>query len=265
MKKFLVVGNPIDHSLSPKLHNYWIKKNNIDAKYEKKLTVKSDLQNIIIMLRKNEINGLNITVPFKKEVINFLDDLSPEARETESVNTILKENNKIVGHNTDIAGFELAIRHVNYNLKDKNILIIGAGGVVPSIIYAIKKTNKKKISIMNRTIANANVLKKKFDNLEVLKWGSLNSFDMIINATSLGLKEKDKINLNFDDFGENKFFFDVIYNPEETNFLKNAKKNNHKIENGKMMFIYQAHQAFTLWHKVMPKIDNNVIKLFDNE
>ena len=84
---------------------------------------------------------------------------------------------------------------------------------------------------------------------------------MIINATSLGLNEKDQINLNFENIGENKFFYDIIYNPRQTNFLKNAKKNFHKTENGKMMFIYQAHQAFTIWHKIMPKINKEVIDL----
>ena len=107
------------------------------------------------------------------------------------------------------------------------------------------------------------MMKKKFNDIEILKWGSNYSFDMIINATSLGLKNEDKINLEFEKFGENKFFYDVIYNPKETNFLKTAKKNNNKTENGKMMFIYQAHQSFTLWHGIMPEIDDKVIKLID--
>mgnify|MGYP001233006964 CR=1 FL=1 len=109
MKKFLVIGNPIDHSLSPKLHNYWIKKNNIDAIYEKKLLTQNEIKNLMNEFKKGKIDGINVTVPFKKKVIPFLDNLSIEAKATQSVNTIYKEKNKIIGHNTDIGGFELAI------------------------------------------------------------------------------------------------------------------------------------------------------------
>ena len=160
MNKYLVIGNPIEHSLSPTLHNYWLKINKINAEYDKKLTNLSELRNLVESIKNNKINGMNVTVPFKKEVINFLDELSPEAQYTDSVNTIRNDNGKIIGHNTDIAGFELGIRHINYNVNDKNILILGAGGVVPSIIYALKRSNVKKISIMNRTIKKAELLKK---------------------------------------------------------------------------------------------------------
>ena len=261
MKKYIVIGNPIDHSLSPKLHNYWFKANNINAEYHKKLAQNSDLMELIKSIRKKEFEGANITVPFKNEIIDFLDELSPEANVTKSVNTLLNQRGKIIGHNTDIAGFELAIRHTKYDLSQKNILILGAGGVVPSIVYALEKSKVKKITIMNRTIEKAEILGERFKNIEVKKWGSKVNFDMIINATSIGLSDNDKIDLKFEDAGENKFFYDVIYNPTQTNFLKEAKKNLHKTENGKMMFIYQAHQAFTLWHKKMPDINDEVINL----
>ena len=140
MKKFLVIGNPIEHSLSPKLHNFWIKQNKLEAIYEKKLVSENEIKLIIESVRKNEIEGVNVTVPFKESIIDYLDILSPEATETQSVNTIYKSGNNIIGHNTDIGGFELAIRYINYSLKDKKILIIGAGGVVPSIIYALNKS-----------------------------------------------------------------------------------------------------------------------------
>ena len=130
MKKYLVIGNPIDHSLSPKLHNYWFKKNNIDAVYEKKLLNEVDIKDIISKVKKELIHGVNVTVPYKKTVIPFIDELSPEASASESVNTIYKENNKIIGHNTDIAGFELSLRHFQYDVRDKSVLILGAGGVV---------------------------------------------------------------------------------------------------------------------------------------
>ena len=110
MKKYLVIGNPIDHSLSPKIHNYWIKKNNISGIYDKQKLNSNNLNELIIKIKNNEINGLNVTVPFKNEIISYLDTLSDEAQITQSVNTIYLENNKVVGHNTDIDGFELAIK-----------------------------------------------------------------------------------------------------------------------------------------------------------
>jgi len=92
MKKYLVIGNPVEHSLSPQLHNYWIKENNIDAVYDKRQLNESDIKGIIAEVKNGKINGLNVTVPFKKSVIPFLEKLSPEANETQSVNTIYKEN-----------------------------------------------------------------------------------------------------------------------------------------------------------------------------
>ena len=263
MKKYLVIGNPIEHSLSPKLHNYWIKKNNINAVYDKKLINENNIKDIISQVKKGEIDGLNVTVPFKKSVISFLDQLSAEANVTQSVNTIYKENNKIIGHNTDIAGFELGLRSFKFEVKNKKIFILGAGGVVSSIILSLKKMGASKIILSNRTKKKAEDLKKSFSDLEIVDWGETPEFHMIINATSVGLKEGEEIKLNYNKIGSNKFFYDVIYNPKETNFLKKAKQIGNQIENGKMMFIYQAHQAFTLWHKVMPEIDNEVIKLLD--
>ena len=263
MKKYLVIGNPIEHSLSPKLHNYWIKKNNINGIYEKKKIENNNIKNIISEIRNEKINGINVTVPFKKSVISYMDQLSSEANETQSVNTVYKENNKIYGHNTDVGGFELALRNMNYDLKDKKVFILGAGGVAPSIISALKKIGTSKIVLSNRTKEKAENLKKIFSNLEVINWGEIPDFNMIINATSLGLKENDEIKMDYKNIGSNKLFYDVIYNPKETNFLKKAKQLGHQTENGKMMFIYQAHQAFTIWHKIMPAIDDETKKLLD--
>ena len=260
MKKFCVIGNPIDHSLSPKLHNFWLKKNKIEAIYEKKLLDEKEIPKLIESVRKSELNGVNVTVPFKNSVIPFLDALSSEAKKTNSVNTICTEEDKIIGHNTDIVGFELALRYINYEVKRKRALIIGAGGVSPSIIYALKNMGCEKIYLTNRTFEKAEKIKETFNDIIVQKWGDIPEFDIVINATSVGLKNE---NFDFDlnKFGNNKFFYDVIYNPSETNFLKMAKLNGNKTENGRMMFIYQAHQSFALWNKVLPKIDQESIEI----
>jgi shikimate dehydrogenase len=263
MKKFLVIGNPIEHSLSPELHNYWIKKNSIDAIYQKQKLNEDQLEQYISQVRDKKIDGINVTVPFKKTIIPYLDELSIEAKSTQSVNTIYQKNNKIVGHNTDIFGFGTSIEKTEYDLKNKEVLILGAGGVVPSIIFYLIKMKVSKITISNRTKKKAENLKKIYKDLEIIKWGDISNFDMIINATSLGLKKEDSLNLDFSSISENKFFYDVIYNPIETNFLKIGRELGHKTLNGKLMFIYQAIFAFKIWHGKTPEIDENVFKLLD--
>ena len=260
MKKFCVIGNPIDHSLSPKLHNFWLKKNKIDAIYEKKLLNEKEIPKLVEGLRKTEINGVNVTVPFKNSIIPFLDNLSSEAKKTNSVNTICIEEGKIIGHNTDIVGFELALRYINFDVERKKALIIGAGGVSPSIIFALKNMGCENIYLTNRTLEKAEKIKETFNDITVQKWGDIPEFDIVINATSVGLNN-DNFNLELNKIGNNKFFYDVIYNPSETNFLKDARISGNKTENGRMMFIYQAHQSFALWNKVLPKIDEETIEI----
>ena len=264
MKKYFVIGNPINHSLSPKLHNYWFKENKIDAAYEKIKIDENNLETMIARFKEKQINGINVTVPFKKTVIPYLDKLSLEAEQTQSVNTIILENDNFVGHNTDITGFIKAIKNVNFNIKGKKIFILGAGGVVPSIIFALNKMNVSKIIISNRTKKKAEDLKLQFHNLEILDWGDINDFDVIINATSLGLN-KETIDLDFSKFANNKLFYDVIYNPAETKFLKEGKKLGNRTENGKLMFVYQAFEAFKLWHGIEPKINSDTLKILNND
>ena len=263
MKKYLVIGNPIKHSLSPELHNHWIKQNHINAIYEKKELNHSELENLILHIKKENMHGVNITVPFKNAIIPYIDVLSDEAKKTQSVNTVYLKNKKVVGHNTDIEGFEKAIKEINFDFSGKKIFILGAGGVVPSIIYASIKMKSAEIFVSNRTKEKAEDIKKNFQNIKLINWGEVPNFDVIINATSLGLNQDDKINLDFNNIGKNKLFYDVIYNPSETNFLNTGKILGNKYENGKLMFIYQAYSAFKLWHGVEPKINNETIKLLD--
>ena len=263
MKKFLVIGNPIEHSLSQLLHNYWIRNNSIDAIYEMQKLDENQLEHIILQVKEKKIHGINVTVPFKKTVIPFLDELSIEAQNTQSVNTIYLKDSKVKGHNTDIIGFETSIKKSEYNLNNKEVFILGAGGVVPSIIFALIKMKVSKIKISNRTKEKAENLKKLFKNIEIIEWGKVPNFDMIINATSLGLKKKDNLNLDFSSISENKFFYDVIYNPKETNFLKIGRSLGNITSNGKLMFIYQALSAFNIWHGIEPNVNEDVTKLLD--
>ena len=259
MKKYFVIGNPIKHSLSPKLHNHWIKENNLDSIYEKKLLNENDIKSVIDDIKNEKISGINVTVPFKKTIIPFIDKLTAVAGKIQSVNTIFKKDNKIVGDNTDIEGFEQGLKYINYNVKNKKIFILGAGGVAPSIILALKTLGASKISLSNRTKKKAEDLKQIYPNLEIVNWGEISDFDMIINATSLGLKSDDKIKLNYKKIGSNKLFYDVIYKSEKTNFLLEAEKYGNKTENGKMMFIYQAQLAFKIWHGILPAVNNKLL------
>ena len=264
MKKFFVIGNPIDHSLSPKLQNHWLKENDIDATYDKIKLENPQIKDFIQDIKKQKIAGCNVTVPFKKTVIPFLDKLSPEAEKTQSVNTIIFYNDYLVGHNTDIAGFDTAIKKLNFSIQGKKVLILGAGGVVPSIIFALKNMHVQEITISNRTRQKAENLKILFNDLKILEWGNLNNFDVLINATSLGLNN-ETINLDFSSLGTDKLFYDVIYNLDETNFLKTGKQLGYKTENGKTMFVYQALEAFKLWHKIEPEVNSDTFKLLEND
>ena len=215
-------------------------------------------------IKNGKLNGLNITVPFKKKIIPHLEVLSGHALRTQSVNTVCLNNGNVTGYNTDIDGFELSLKKLNYDVRDKKIIILGAGGVVPSIVYALKKMNATQIYLSNRTKEKAQIIKKLFDGLEIIDWGILPDFDMIINATSLGLKENDKFEIDFSNVGKNKLFFDVIYNPFNTDFSKAGNKPGNIIENGLNMFLFQAQKAFNIWHNIEPKIDEKLIKFLES-
>ena len=278
MKKYLVIGNPIEHSLSPLIHNHWMNKYHlVDSVYEKRKVEEKDLKNIIEEIKEDKIVGVNVTVPFKKLIIPFLDKLDSNAEETQSVNTLFKINNKIIGYNTDRTGFwdtikEFYPRSNNsmkpLSLNGKCIFILGAGGVTSSIISALKDAGANNIILSNRTKEKANELKKLFPELEVLEWGKRPSIcNIVINTTSIGLTKDEEIKIDFSDcdknFHENLIFYDLIYNPKETIFLKKARLRGNKTMNGKMMFLNQAKYAFNIWTNIMPEIDDGTIKLLD--
>ena len=277
MKKYLVIGNPIEHSLSPLIHNYWIKKYGlIDSVYEKKKVEKKDLKDIVDQVRSGQIKGLNITVPFKKEIIDLLDCVHGDALLTQSVNTLCKVNKEVHGYNTDTEGFKESLQDGSIDYENKNIFILGAGGVTSSILKAFVGTAKK-IYVTNRTKKKAEELKKLGDisiaalqrekeTIEVIDWGKKPKVcDIVINTTSVGLKKDENLDLEFEDYENNKdvLFYDLIYNPRETNFLKNAKLRDNRTMNGKMMFLWQAKIAFKIWTNISPEIDDETIRLLD--
>ena len=268
-KKFGIIGNPIRHSLSPVLHNYWFDKYGIDASYSIIEAKDENLKDIVKKIRNNELAGINVTLPFKQKIINQTDKIVNDAKLTGSVNTILLDNDKIIGENTDVFGLQAAyLKEIDSSLY-KSALIIGAGGVSPSVILSLQKSGIKGISITNRTNEKCIFLKKRFSYLNIVPWKDLKDeikkFDIIINATSLGLKNGDDFDFNFSNTKENIFYIDTIYNPLETKTYKFLKEEGRKVFNGLNMFIYQGQKSFYLWNKINPEIDNKLIELLNSK
>ena len=269
-KKFGIIGNPIKHSLSPVLHEYWFKKYNIDADYSIIEALDKDLPEIIEKVKQGYFSGINVTLPFKQKIINHVDRVVNDAELTGSVNTVLLSNkNTVIGENTDVYGLQAAYLKEIDNSSNKKVLVIGAGGVSPSVISSINKTGIKNISITNRTNEKCIFLKKKFNFLNIISWANLSSeiknFDIIINATSLGLKNGDDFNFNFSNTKDEVIYIDTIYNPLETKTLKYLKEEGRRVFNGLDMFIYQGQKSFYLWNKINPEIDDELVELLNSK
>lgn len=263
-KKFLVIGNPIEHSLSPLLHNYWFDKNKINCEYKSLKTTQSLIKRILNKVRKREIEGINVTIPFKNSVIKHLDVLKGDALKTSSVNTVYLDKKKLVGDNTDVYGFSCGIlKKIKTRIKIAGI--IGAGGVTSSIILALIHKGVKKIYITNRTFSKLKVFKKNFKKIIYpIKWNDrykvFGNIQILINATSLGMLGQKDLQFDFSIFAKKINVVDIVYNPENTRLLKDAKKNGHKIFTGLDMFVYQAQKAFYIWNKKNPKITKDMYK-----
>ena len=271
-KKFGIIGRPLSHSLSPTLHNYWFKKYRISANYSLIEIELNEIERIIEKIRNNALQGINVTVPYKQAVIHFLDLRVGDAKKTLSVNTIsLNKEGKVVGNNTDIYGFEQGFLNKlrNQNFEQNVVLVLGAGGVTASIIYALLNKKIEKIFVSNRTIEKAYEMRKKFPSIEILKWENIETkakdFDIIINTTSLGLVEGNDFKQEFKTTKPNLVYYDIIYNPEETMMIKKFKKKNILTYNGLEMFIYQGQKSFSLWNKIDPEIDIELKKKIESK
>ena len=269
-KKFGIIGNPIRHSLSPVLHEYWFKKYNIDAEYSIIEASDKELPEIIEKIKLGNYAGINVTLPFKQKIINHVDKVINDAQLAGSVNTVLLDNDKtVIGENTDVYGLQAAYLKGIDNSSNKKVLVIWAGGVSPSVILSIQKTGIRNVSITNRTNEKCIFLKKKFNFLNIISWHDLESeienFDIIINATSLGLKNGDDFNFNFSNTKNGVIYIDTIYNPLETKTFKYLKEEGRSVFNGLDMFIYQGQKSFYLWNKINPEIDDELVELLNSE
>ena len=272
MKKLLfgIIGNPISHSLSPILHNYWFKKYKINAEYKLFKTENNEIKKVIDRVKKKDITGLNVTLPFKKSVIPFLTKTINDANETHSVNTIfLDKEDNLIGENTDVFGFQAGYLQTlsNQDKKNKKALIIGAGGVAPSIILALVKSKIDNISLVNRTYEKSLFLKRKFNMINIVEWNNfynkINDFDIVINATSLGLLDGEEFKFKLPKINKKLIYIDTIYNPPQTKMISNFKSQKIKTFNGLNMFIYQGQKSFYFWNKINPEVDETLIKLLE--
>jgi shikimate dehydrogenase len=263
-KKFLVIGNPIKHSLSPQLHQYWFGKNKINAEYKKLKIDQKQIKKILDKIRKKQVEGINVTIPFKNSVIKYLDILEGDAKKTSSVNTIYLRKQNLIGDNTDVYGFAFGILK-KIKSKIKAAGIIGAGGVTSSIILALIKKGVKKIYITNRTFSKLKVFKKKFRGIIFpVRWNEhlkvFREVQILINVSSLGMQGQKDLKFDFSIFNKKINVVDIVYNPENTKFLRDARRYGHKTFSGLDMFVYQAQKAFYIWNKKKPKITNDIYK-----
>ncbi len=270
IKKFGIIGNPIKHSLSPVLHNYWFEKYKINASYSIIEVNNDNLKSVVSKIKDKVLCGINITLPYKQRIVPYLDYLVNDAKITSSVNTLyLDDKNNTVGENTDVFGLQAAYLKEVDKASEKKALVIGAGGVSPSVILSLDKSGVKNISITNRTHEKCIFLKKKFNKIKIIKWieleEAIKDYDIIINATSLGLKNGEDFSFNFKKTKKDLIYIDTIYNPLETKTLKFLKEKNNKVFNGLEMFIYQGQKAFYLWNKINPEIDQKLIELLKSK
>ena len=267
--KIYVIGKPIKHSMSPIIHNYWLKKYSKSHVYEKKEIGKSSLIKIIEQVKTKKIVGANVTIPYKKDFYNLLQNLSLNAKKSQAVNTLYLKNNNVYGENTDGVGYCEALKQeMNYDVKGKNILVLGSGGASFGIISELINRKASRIIISNRTKKNCHQLIDNFKNnktkLEKMEWHKIEpsqETDLIINTTSLGMKKNEQININIKNLNQRTIYSDIIYNPKKTDTMKSFERNGFPTQNGLGMLVFQAAEAFRLWFGIiLTKQDINEAK-----
>ena len=257
IKKYAVIGNPIKHSLSPTIHEYFAQKLNINLSYEK---IFSDVDKFELELKKFfEGGGLgcNVTLPFKREAFLFTEEQSDIAKITGAVNTISKKNGVYFGDNTDGSGFIRDLKkNIKFDIAGKEVLILGAGGASMGIIPNIFLEKPKSLRIFNRTLENAKSLVERFSsigNINYIEKSDLveNKFDLIINATSQGMNQKsfDFTNRVFND---GSILYDLSYGNASKNIKDWAIENKIQFFDGLGMLIEQAADSFLIWEGERP-------------
>lgn len=258
-EKYGVIGDPISHSRSPEIHKLFAQQFNEKIDYNKYHIKADSLKQFIIDFHSSGGRGLNITLPHKMSAMNSVSVLSPNAIQAKAINTIYFNGNEIIGDNTDGIGLIADLRNnFQVEIKNKKILILGAGGAVRGIIGSLIKENPSHIEIANRTISHAEKISKDFSNEASIKTCTIEelnekgNFDLIINAISFDTNNKD-IALSKNIISKSSICYDLSYNSSPTQFMLWAMKNgaNFAIQ-GWGMLIEQAAESYLIWKKIRP-------------
>lgn len=247
--KLGVIGNPVAHSLSPEIHNLWYKEEGIDAVYLGYKVEEDSLKEAINFFKHSEFRGINITMPFKEKVLEYIDEVDDLARQVGSVNTIKFLDRQVYGYNTDIYGF---INTLKYKITPSTkVIVLGAGGAARSILYGLKILQVKNIIIFNRNIEKAKKLVSDLKlNAEIKGLTSLNSFDqqadIIINCTSIEATG-GSLSIDFSMISQATYFYDVYYKKDGTDFINQAKAKGFNGQDGFAMLKEQARLAHEIW------------------
>jgi len=261
-KTYAVIGDPIDHSLSPNIHNAAFRHSKLDHTYIAYKIPAGELAAGIDALKAIKIAGFNVTIPHKIEMMKFLDEMDTTCKVIGAVNTVLNENGKLKGYNTDMIGFLDPIKKKNLTIKNSQVLLLGAGGAARAIITAMIKEKASKISIVNRTQENANKLadfaKKIGGNVDTISMQEANKlitdYKFIINSTSIGMRNEPSP-ISTENIGKNSIVYDIVYQPINTDLIKKSKENGATIIYGYEMLLSQAACSFEIWHKMEAPYD----------
>lgn len=242
-----VIGHPIAHSLSPQLHEQWLRASGLFGRYEAIDATLDELPALFAAMREGDWDGFNVTIPYKEVVVRYLDDLDEAAKQAGAVNTVYKRDGRLIGTNTDGAGLVQAL--MPYTDFTGRVLIVGAGGAARGIVQALPTRD---VTIVNRTMERTKALAdtfgvvyKTFDDL------NLSQYDVIIQTTSVGMDERSTP-LSLEGLRQNTVVCDIIYRPLVTPMLQEAKRRGAKIVTGVAMFVGQGALSFEKWTGVKP-------------
>lgn len=261
-----IIGYPLKVTFSPVMQNAALQNLKLNYVYLPFPLEEKNLKLFFQFVRNFNINGLNVTVPYKEKCMQYLDEITDEAKVIGAVNTVVKEKNKLIGRNTDYWGFSAPLKKLKINLKNKEVLLFGAGGAAKAVLYALSLEKVKVVYITNEPVSMAVNLAKNKNykvNCEVLKLSDkkisaiLQKVFLIINATPLGMYPdiNNSIVKEFPKRKDNFIAYDLVYKPLKTKFLNLAEKSGAKIITGEKMLIYQGYKSFYLWTKKYPSFE----------
>ena len=253
-KTYALIGDPIDHSFSPALHNTAFLFSGLDCTYIAYRIPKGELEYGIESLKKINIAGFNATIPHKVDMMKFLDDSDTECKLVGATNTIVNENGNLKGYNTDVDGFLDPIKKRNIITKDSDVLLIGAGGAARAIIAGFAKEKVRRITITNRTRARAEELIRFAQDLglesnyiEIQSAGEVtDKYKFVVNATSVGLKGIG-CPISTKNITKESIVYDIVYVPVETPLIEQSKNQGATIIYGWEMLLAQAMKSFEIW------------------